>query len=109
MRKRVDVHFSDVRPHFAMDAGTTHTVHLSMSALPYKNECAPDKNAQIVRSPSWSTCFTVSTDICNGEGTINTVLRLRQFASCEGNDMYHFLVSRPVPRGCGGCALPRSC
>lgn len=62
----VNIHFSDVRPNFSVDAGTIHTVHLSMSAAVQrcKNECAPDKNAQIVRSPSRSTCFTVRTDIC---------------------------------------------
>ena len=106
----VDIHFSDVRPDFAMDAGTSHTVYLSMSVLPCRDakKCAPDKNAKIVRSPSWSTCLTVCTDICERvESAVLGLYRLRRFAPCERT--YHFLVSRPAPRGCGGSAQPRSC
>lgn len=33
----VDIHFSDVRPDFAMDAGTIHTVHSSTSVLPCRD------------------------------------------------------------------------
>lgn len=64
----VDVHFSDVRSDFAMDACAIHTRSTCESLrTDTKQKCAPDKYAQVVRSPSWSTCFTVCTDICKRE------------------------------------------
>lgn len=113
-RNTVDIHFSDVRPDFAVDAGTIHTVHLLMSAAVQrcKNECAPDKNAQIVRRPSRSTCFTVRTDIYSREESAVLglhCLRRPCAQQCGSEDTYHFLLSKRVPRGYGGSARPRSC